>query len=238
MFGCIILLFLGGKFAKMVFFLNNWWFAAAYLSLYLLSPGINYLVETSSKLYVILLLLFFVYIDNGTPWNHNFDFGGFYSMIMIYIGARCVNLYVPETKQKKWAILIFLTAIILRICLVYACYRFDKLDKLFAVNSIGNPLTFLIASSAFLSMSNLHFSSKIINWLAASSFAVYLLSESSFGVNLFTSCFKSDSFDIFRYIGCAVAIYIFIACIDQIRKPITEFLFKYISNFNGYEKRI
>lgn len=216
----------GGRPAQLAFFINNWWFAAAYLSLYLLSPGINYMVKTLSKKQLAVIFLFFLFVDNGTPWNRTFDFGGFYTMIMIYIGARCVRLYASEKVFKKYAMLILFITLFTRLTLVYLCLSFDRLDKLVFVNYIGSPLTFLIAASAFISISKIQFSSSIINWLASSAFAVYLLSESDFGINIFTPWFKQQNFSVLTYIVGAIAIYITIVVIDQIRKPITSYIIK------------
>lgn len=218
----------GGQPTQVIFFINNWWFAAAYLSLYLLSPGINYMVETLSKKQLAVILFFFLFVDNATPWNHTFDFGGFYTMVMIYIGARCVRLYISEKVFKKYAMLILFVALFIRLTLVYLCLKFGRLDKLVFVNYIGSPLTFLIAASAFMSVSKTQFSSSIINWLASSAFAVYLLSESGFGINIFTPWFKLKNFSILIYFVVAIAIYMIIVVIDQIRKPITSYIIKFV----------
>ena len=53
------------RFLELPFSINLWWFMAAYLSIYLLSPGINHFIDTCDKWQVLLAVLTITYISFG-----------------------------------------------------------------------------------------------------------------------------------------------------------------------------
>lgn len=83
---------------------------------------------------------------------------------------------------------------------------------------------FLIAASAFISVSKIQFSSSIIDWLASSVFAVYLLSESVFCICIFTTWFEGKPFDLLTFLVGTIVIYLILTFIDEMRKSMFVFI--------------
>lgn len=208
--------------SHIIAFMNNWWFAAAYVTLYMLSPGLNYLVEYTSKWHLMMIIGVMTYVDFFTLYNQCFDFGGCYTMITLFLTARWTRLYVKR-EWFKYMPLIFVVAFSIRIAGVALFVSCKQIDHMWVWNSRTSPLTTIIVASCFISITQIHFSSKLINRLAGTSFAVYLLSESRFGMQVFLPLFGEGEFSVIRYLIGAIAVYLIITLIDKIRQPLTEY---------------
>lgn len=85
------------RFLELPFSINLWWFMAAYLSIYLLSPGINHFIDTCDKWQVLLAVLTITYISFGDYFVKSANIGGLFQMFSMYLSARWIKLYL-----KKW----------------------------------------------------------------------------------------------------------------------------------------
>lgn len=156
--------------------LNHYWFVKAYIFLFIVSPALNLFAQKSDKkTYTLVLVCFFVfqtvfgYIYNS-PW---YDDG--YSplpFIGLYLWAQFIRRFI-QPWDKKYDILGYLgISLIITALSLLLIFRFKTGGRMFNYTS---PL--IIASSTFfvLFFSKLKFQSRIINWIAISSVAAYLI---------------------------------------------------------------
>lgn len=165
---------------------KNWWFVYAYFTLYIVSPILNAFVEnTDRKVFRNTLIVFFLY---QTIYGFLYDLPYFakgyspLSFIGLYLLARYIHKYEPKFSQisRKTCGGIYMgvsvgVSLLMCLCLWilpwhglvcrlfdwYACYT--------------SPLNILASVMLLLCFSKIHFQSKLINSIAASSFAVYLI---------------------------------------------------------------
>lgn len=208
---------------------NNW-FVMSYIGLYILSPLINSFLENTPKRRVgFLILSFFTFqtICGWTGFARFFDSGySAMSFIGIYMLGAYMRININDCKflKKGHLNLLLFVVFVLIISLIYFVQEFIGIRL--GVFSYINPL--VIAGSAFLFLyfANLKIkNSKIINWIAKSAFAVFLLHTQKY---FFEKIFKDTLRDIFASysdLNCLVIIAGFLLAIffgaiilDQPRK--------------------
>lgn len=172
---------------KSLYFGSCYWFVVAYLGLMVLSPILNMFVEHASrKTLKYFLVIYFVYeciygwvsLDEA----HFINGYSFVSFIGLYLLARYVKLYKPRIccfgKYKSLGIYIacsFLSGMAIFVMLLIGNETMASIvkDKMLAYNS---PLCMCAALFLLLSFSRINLgTNKVINWLASSCFAIYLL---------------------------------------------------------------
>lgn len=142
------------------------WFVASYIVIFLLSPFINNMLNRLSKRQfqqlVFLLIICFSVIPTFFPKVSYNDHGyGVLSFIMFYCFGAFIRLHYVSTKSK-W---IYLGIYFLATTITF--YKF---------NLNYNYLSTVISSvSLFLFFSKFSFSSKVINYLATFTFAIYII---------------------------------------------------------------
>lgn len=196
---------------------NNW-FVMSYIGLYILSPLINSFLENSDKRRVGFLLLSFFSFQTICGWTgfaRFFDFGySTMSFIGIYMLGAYMRISVNEYKflKKRRLNLLFYVAFVIIISLVCVVQEFSGIRL--GVYSYINPLVIAGSAFLFLCFANLKIkNSKIINWIAKSAFAVFLLHTQTY---FFEKIFKVTSRDIFAsYDGfnCLVIMTVFLLAI-------------------------
>lgn len=204
-----------------LFFMNNWWFMAGYLCIYLLSPGIDYMFNQFGKWHTLFLLLAFYYISYGDYFLNSANIGGLYQMFTMYLSARWVRLYGSEYLDKYWVI-ILIFCLFLRFGIIVIGYCTHHLGVLPYINSYVCPITTCLSASIFIGFSKIYFSSKILNVLAGSSLAVYLFSEGTFGKIFFEPLFFQESYNLLGYLIGSLIVYSIIFFIDLLRKKVTN----------------
>lgn len=213
----------------------NSWFIHSYIGLYILSPVLNeFLNKASQKTIRIFLIIFFLYQSTYGWFNGAQYFMLGYSAISfagLYLLAGYVKRYPNRLIYQKTGGYLYAISIICNTALYYA------------VTFIGFPLDVYAYCSPFIVMGAVGLllifkdikikTSKIINRLALSAFAVYLFhTETSIGVMLFKACIV----DIYNnYSGVTsllliglvlITFYVFAILLDQPR----YFIWKYLSH--------
>lgn len=165
---------------------NDYWFVKAYVGLYLISPVLNAFVEHASRRqFAAVLIGYFVFqsifgwLFNSTRWiESGYSLPSFAALYML---ARYMRLYpVALWKRSKW----FDAA-------VYGVYVVVLTAGMFFIKKAGMkggilyfyccPLVIVAAMHFVLFFTKLKpFSSRVINWVAISAFAIYLTHSSSF----------------------------------------------------------
>lgn len=175
------LLITGNKFTfdafirRFLFFcrMSPWWFIESYIYLYLFSPLINRVIEPLNKTQyqkVLVLLLFINVIIGGLFRSQQIGVTGFcfqHFALMYCIGGyiRRFGLFSKQSNFTLIAIWFFGS-----ICQYI-------LEDYWPWRGYVNPLVILTAISVFVLFSRIKLKSHTINWIAAGSFAVYLLHD-------------------------------------------------------------
>lgn len=160
------------------FFLNGWnWFIKAYIGLMILAPVLNVFIERATERQLRNLLICFYVFQTLYGWVSGaaaFFVGGYSTMsfIGLYMLARYVRLYPSKYTQKSP---VFDFAVFFVIIMLQAIIAFCFLWSSGYMFSYVSPLVILSALYLLLLFSKLHIQSKVINWIAISSFAVFLL---------------------------------------------------------------
>lgn len=157
-----------------------YWFVRTYLYLYMISPLLNmWLKERNRSIYLISVLCFIsMYI--GTLGNDSSLYEGknILNFCLIYAVGHELRIVIEERKFLKSGYL-FLVLLTLNAALVifYCLYSNTALGKIIWLISFpyNSPLLILNSIIVFILMAKLNIQSKSINYVAASSFAIYLI---------------------------------------------------------------
>lgn len=224
-------------------FLSDYWFIKSYVGLYLLAPILNAFIKAADKNGVKLLLIVFFIYQTIYGW---FGSTGFFdngystmSFIGLYILGRYLNEYgkMPTSSfsPPQW-ICLYMTCCITNTMLAPVIPFVD-------IYSYLSPVVILASVSFFRFFSNLKMkTSKIINWIAASCFAIYL-----FHVDQGGKVFRQTIATIYSStsgILCILTIGLFLVSVaavaimlDQIRILLWFFISKKIEQFNLKHKK-
>ena len=166
--------------AKVFWFGSQYWFVISYIGLYILSPVLNSFIKTASeKQYLFVLSSFFAaeFIYGWIISSDSYDNGySTISFIGLYLLARYLRIHskkITKIKPITCALIYFLlTFIPAVISFIGIRNGWMQLHPLY----YSSP--FVIAASTFLllSFSQLTFYNCTINWIARSTFSVYIIS--------------------------------------------------------------
>lgn len=216
------LLALGSAFNyKWLCFINEWWFLEAYVVVYLLSPGLNYIVETFTPRRLLLATAFLWFVLYSSTVKQN-ELGGVILLTAIYLTARYMRLYLSERLRRN-AHWIALALLLLMLSLTATSVLIGHLGLKPLLMSYSNPLNTLTVGFLVVAMERVQFHSRIINMLAASTLAVYLLSESSFGQIFFAPLFPKD-FTLWWFVASALVVYLACFAVDRVRMLLFKFI--------------
>lgn len=226
------------------------WFIKSYLALYILSPILNSFIDNSTKKQFQQVLLFFFLFQTVFGWFSQYATGfinngySVFSFIGLYLIGRYIRLY-PNifTKFNKTTDLLICLALILLNASLSFGVAYLKPDISESINmrifSYISPLVIVCSIYFFLFFTKIKIQSRFINWVSASSFAVFLTHthfEIVFRYFKTTIIYIYNSFSPTVFITISllflIGVFIFSILIDKIRiivyKPIEKALF--ISN--------
>lgn len=212
-----------------------YWFVTSYLILYVTSPILNIFIEKATrKMYFTVLMAFFI-LEFSIAWIGGTDFNNGYSFtsfIGLYLLARFIRIYPIKITQKRGSfdICLYFLMTLIPILLFYITKR--SLNMI----SYASPFVVLASLFFFLAFSKLKFQSKLINYLACSSFSIYLVHQHPFIKPYFIELMNN----MYNYLGGALyivfvvlfAVIFGLACImvDKIRIVTWNFLYHRIFN--------
>ena len=215
------------------------WFIPPYIALYWLAPILNTFVEKSSHSSVFKVLVAYILLDLILGWGKDYlHFVKGYSLlnfILIYLIARYINHYKPKWSQYRIRNYFFIYVLICLFLLVfiYSIYilKPDAVNQLIRLFFYNSPIV-LVASICFcLIFTKLNFKSKLVNWIAYSSFGIYLPHQDSLIGERWMKRFCQNSFnshDIFYYsvvmLALVASFFVLAILLDQIRLIIWRFL--------------
>ena len=157
------------------------WFVKCYLGLYILAPVLNRFIASCNKNEFITVLISFYVLQSIYGWMANatnyFSSGySAYSFIGLYLLGRYVSIHKPSFALQKntFNILIFTLLTIGIAAMIFVGIYCGNPGLVGRSLAYSNPLVIAQAIFALLIFLNFHLSSSVINWIAASCFAVFL----------------------------------------------------------------
>ena len=224
---------------KSLFFVTHskYWFVQSYLLLILIAPLLNELIRKETYLY---LLFSFLFIDSWCGYIHNETISngfGIIHFITMYVIGQGIKLYNIKINTK---ILFFIFIITSLLTVLQALF----LKGITSGTGYNNPLLILNGVIVFLLFKNITLNhNKIINDIASSSFAVYLIHDSNLGhfylkeiMTYINKIGNVQYYYIFYIIFAGAVIYIASYLIDKVLHTIYNPIIikvKYIINFSS-----
>ncbi len=205
-------------------FYDGYWFVLGYLGLYLISPVLNSFIEHSTKKeFQVVLLSYYIFQGYYSWLSAWYDYYDGYSIFLfggIYLTAAYLRKYPIAFVQKHSVILLFVVILIMTTIAYFSLWKFGHAARQIRDD---NPLVIFASVLFFLSFNKLKIQNRVINWLAASCFAVYLIHFSPFVYPYLVSMMRSIymQFDGFLYglilLLSLLAVYFVCALFDQVR---------------------
>lgn len=219
---------------------GGYWFITSYLCLYIFSPVINTFIETASQItYRNVLIAFFAF-----QTIYGFCSGGAQFIEKGYSAISFVGLYMLAGYFKrlvnvhKYPKLMYLCIYVFATLLLSVLYIGGEYYGISSISSrctnYSNPLVIFSATSLLLLFAKIDITSKFINSVAASCFAVYLLHTNS---NVYTQYYiqsikdiVSDYtlFTVLGVLGCVCAWYLLATFLDKLRIILFELVLRIV----------
>lgn len=212
----------------MVYTHTDLWFVPAYLGLYILAPFLNKSIESMTfKQYSMSLGAFVLFnLYAGWFWAGKFNPTGYtiIHLVMMYLIGRYINNFIPKIKNiGLYATIVWIISTLL--ILINSLYGTSKM--VFAYNS---PFVVMASVGFFIMFRSVVFTNRVINYCAASAFAVYLVHKNPLVWKQFKSMVESLwsqlSLPMFTFATIAIVLLVFFACvvIDQYRRYLMRLL--------------
>ncbi|MET0299012.1 MAG: acyltransferase [Flavitalea sp.] len=223
---------------------NRWWFIPVYLCLFILAPIINIPLERASNknklLFIILLGIVSFGFGQFTPTIS--DGKNPLNFIWIYYLGNYIRtaIKLPAKIDAKKIFMVYLSLNAFLFLVIFLSQMYVPVAGKIAMhffypyNSLG-----LIINSAvfFLIFTKISVSSKIINWFAGSTLAVYLLHENQY-IGIYVYDFVADLKHSFDSLGLYFLVIILLAAlvlitavlIDKLISPVINFITQLIIN--------
>lgn len=207
------------------------WFVWPYVGLYFLSPFINAFLARASRWQVEAFLVPCFIWQCGWGWltKDVAVFAGGYALfpfVFLYVLARYVRLYhAARVERPRRALWLggFMGMAVLQTLLSWLIKRWDG-PAMWNLYYYTSPTVILMALCLLCYFSRLHFHSRVVNWVGASCFSVYLIQDFRFVEQLY---FRPAVRDLYAQlsgplclgaiIGFVGAVYVACILIDQLR---------------------
>lgn len=220
-----------------LFWFGGWyWFIPEYIGLYMISPVLNAFADRASpKQFISVLVCFFgIEIIYGWFWDLG-KFSSGYSMVSfcgLYLLARFLRIHHHRLKSIKTVhyLLTYCITTLVAAVLSFVEYRNGWKQIPLAISYLS-PLVILAAASLFLCFTKIQFKNKAVNWIAISTFSVYLVHQHPVVVPYFKSVLNSlwEQLNPIAYSGVVflMALVLLLVCAvsDKIRIKSWEFLY-------------
>lgn len=169
---------------------SRYWFATAYVILYMISPLLNFAIERTDKRqhFIGCAVLFgiFVFLRNFTYWKDFANLHGGYSytsFIVLYVIGAYLRKYKVKFKHPlRWYFLLSSVTALSRIILTAFYYKFGfdsvYLKALMQYNSVTVVLASIFLFDFFIHLNiESRILSRVIKFFAPLTFGVYLIHE-------------------------------------------------------------
>jgi surface polysaccharide O-acyltransferase-like enzyme len=225
-------------------FQSQWWFASAYLLVYILTPFLQKLILTINKKEFKILIFSQLIIWSvfptifltaiGKPTNSMMFYNRYVFIILLYFIGAYIKIYgIPVFSTTQKSISIFIgTAAILFSYIFLVEFFFQDTDLAIQFWDCNSLFQVILSISLFCYFKNLVIGCHTkINRIAACVFGIYLLHEGPFGWNIWHKVFvfskhKNDPL-LFVRIFFAVAVLMLAGIIVEFcRQPFEKYISK------------
>lgn len=211
-------------FVLQVFGVSGIWFVNCYIVLYILSDGINAVLDKLNFKAFSLVVLILLYIAVG-KWIGKEGGCNLFTMIEYYIISRYVRKYVGSYKRIiKWMMIPSVVLFVLPIYYGYCCGYYSAAYPY--VFSYYNPLFIVVAMSMVVSADDFKTYNKTINYVAGSVLAVYMLHENCYTPEIVAPFFHFDNFSALNAAFVVLTVFAMAVLIDKLRIKFCSFLMK------------
>ncbi len=208
------------------------WFLKSYILLYIIAPVLNAFVQMADKRqFKFILIAYYVFILIWGwlfPKSTDYIAGGYSPVffVWLYLLARYIRLYPCNFSQLKagtYLLIVAAIALSTLTCCISIYFMGGGIVYGYILLQYLSPTTVAISVCTIIATSKLHISSKLINRLAISSFAVYLVYVNPNILtsyrNFFNSLYhRSNDISYWLYmLGLIVVMYIAVALLDTVR---------------------
>jgi surface polysaccharide O-acyltransferase-like enzyme len=165
---------------ELLFFRRDLWFVNAYIVFYIFTPVLNAFVEHTDRerLKQFLILFFVVQTFFGFLFSEPYFSKGYspLSFMGLYLLARYARLYPNRytTLNKKYDLAVYV-AVTFVLALLSSCFVRLSGKGGHVLFSYTSPLVVLSAFYFFLFFTKIPFRSHVVNGVASSAFAIYLV---------------------------------------------------------------
>lgn len=174
---------------SIVFPWSSWWFMTAYMIIWVLSPYINFSIETLSdnqlRKFIITLLLITLlqgFVFNGFLWGDGFSFSHCVTMYMV--GRYLSRLDISIIPKKRFLIFIYIITTVLECTLYELGLSMNASGIVERISSYACPIVIAQSLSLFLFFSKCDIKlidnigkGKIFSLLKSSVLIVYLITD-------------------------------------------------------------
>lgn len=224
---------------------STWWFASAYIMLYLVSPFLNkFLYSIDKKTYQkIILLLTFCWCIIPTFTSHKVECNKLNWFIYLYMIAGYIRIHLADKhfSGKKYIIysliclaLTYLSTIVFDILGLKISFLGNHAMFFYTIEKAPIVLASVFMFIGFLNLNVKH--SKVINTVSSATFGVYLIHDHELVRNfLWNTLFNQTNFAyskslIIYSIFAVLSVYVVCTIIELTRKHTIERLFAPVSN--------
>lgn len=237
--------------------MSKYWFATGYIFLYLLTPILNKIIKSISKVsfkkLIILLFFIFVFVGNLNPSNRTLSLSNGYSliwMIYVYLIGAYIRIYFDKDISSIKLLLIILTCLILKVFLYLTFKGYNSINLIQTIRNArfayNNIFVFISSISIFLLFMKIeiknNFLNKMILFFSCSTFAVYLIHTNSDFIPILWKYinpkqFYNTNFIYLYLILCDLLIFLICILFDKIRMIIFNFIGK-LNYFQRFKAKI
>ena len=216
----------------------QYWFITTYIGLYLLSPFLNKFLKKLTKqqhlLFILLLILFCVSINNITSIGYDF---GIVWFIALYAISAYIRLHQSKVFDNK-------KLCIITIIITFCMFFFGKVFLDLVLFEMKNLTCLISAIAIFCFFKNLKIKhNPSINTIAAATFGVYLIHDNPIVRNWLWTDFlhcpeyaTQDGFLIFAILTL-VALYILFTFIEILRSKLFSKISKSFKNKIAFKNK-
>ena len=218
--------------------LNRYWFATAYVLLYILSPYINKFIHSIEKETFLKLLMTVIFLWSIIPTTFGIIYNNtesllFYNrfiwMIVMYLIGSYIRLYDIKNLKRKSIMIATITFAFMMLS-IFFIYKFEKVIKLepayfWKPNSIPMLILSISVFEIFINIKIPY--SKIINVFASTTFGIYLLHDGPLSNYIWKVIFRTkealnSKYSIIYIIASTLIIFFVGALVDLIRQFIEK----------------
>ena len=220
----------------MAFTHNGWWFVVSYVGLMLLSPILNSAVDNLNDKRLLHSLVLFSIVILYLGWYHKVEVTNYgnslISFIWIYLLGRYIGKHVQieSIRKYRWLWLAgYLISALVLFGMIMLRYHFS-IEMHYPLD-YNNPFVVVAAMMLLFFFLSFSFRSKVINGIASSVFAAYLIQESCyFGHEWLYPQMRemfvhvSDGWRILALLGISIVFMLLCVLVDKILGILSQWI--------------